>query len=60
MWMARRSKTKSKFPSMLDHIVAGGQPAGLSHSSPDSKSRYAGLAHAYDLLFGGSQLLVAA
>lgn len=30
MWMARRSKTKSKYPSMLDHIVAGGQPAGLS------------------------------
>lgn len=30
MWMARRSKTKSNFPSMLDHIVAGGQPAGLS------------------------------
>jgi isopentenyldiphosphate isomerase len=30
MWMARRSQTKSKFPGMLDHIVAGGQPAGLS------------------------------
>ncbi|KAG7353387.1 NUDIX family hydrolase [Nitzschia inconspicua] len=30
MWMARRSATKSKFPGMLDHIVAGGQPAGLS------------------------------
>ena len=30
MWMARRSKTKSKYPTMLDHIVAGGQPAGLS------------------------------
>ncbi len=30
MWMARRSRTKSKYPSMLDHIVAGGQPAGLS------------------------------
>jgi Domain of unknown function (DUF4743) len=30
MWMARRSPTKSKFPNMLDHIVAGGQPAGLS------------------------------
>lgn len=30
MWMARRSLTKSKFPGMLDHIVAGGQPAGLS------------------------------
>lgn len=29
MWMARRSKTKSKFPGMLDHIVAGGQPAGM-------------------------------
>lgn len=30
MWMARRSKTKAKFPGYLDHIVAGGQPAGLS------------------------------
>eukprot|EP00980_Cylindrotheca_fusiformis_P029075 scaffold22713_cov139-Cylindrotheca_fusiformis.AAC.12 len=30
MWIARRSKDKSKFPGMLDHIVAGGQPAGLS------------------------------
>ena len=29
MWIARRSKTKSKYPNMLDHIVAGGQPAGL-------------------------------
>ena len=30
MWIARRSRTKSKFPGMLDHLVAGGQPAGLS------------------------------
>jgi 8-oxo-dGTP pyrophosphatase MutT (NUDIX family) len=30
MWMARRSATKSKYPGMVDHIVAGGQPAGLS------------------------------
>lgn len=30
MWMARRSRTKSKFPGFVDHIVAGGQPAGLS------------------------------
>ena len=30
MWMARRSADKSKFPRMLDHIVAGGQPAGMS------------------------------
>lgn len=30
MWMARRSATKSKFPGMLDHIAAGGQPMGLS------------------------------
>jgi len=29
MWMARRSKTKSKYPSYLDHVVAGGQPSGL-------------------------------
>lgn len=28
MWMARRSKTKSKYPGMLDHMAAGGQPAG--------------------------------
>lgn len=27
--MARRSKTKSKYPLFLDHIVAGGQPSGL-------------------------------
>lgn len=30
MWMARRSKTKSKYPGYVDHIVAGGQPYGLS------------------------------
>jgi len=30
MWMARRSRTKSKYPGMLDHIVAGGQPYGMS------------------------------
>lgn len=29
MWIARRSATKSMYPGMLDHIVAGGQPAGL-------------------------------
>jgi len=28
--MARRSASKSKFPGMLDHIVAGGQPFGIS------------------------------
>ena len=30
MWMARRSATKSKYPAMLDQMVAGGQPAGIS------------------------------
>ena len=30
MWMARRSKTKSKYPGYVDHIVAGGQPHGLT------------------------------
>ena len=30
MWMARRSVTKSKWPGMMDHIAAGGQPIGLS------------------------------
>ena len=30
MWIARRSASKSKYPGMLDHMVAGGQPAGLS------------------------------
>lgn len=30
LWMARRSASKSKFPGMLDHIVAGGQPFGIS------------------------------
>jgi 8-oxo-dGTP pyrophosphatase MutT (NUDIX family) len=30
MWMARRAADKSKYPGKLDHIVAGGQPVGLS------------------------------
>lgn len=30
MWMARRSADKAKYPGMLDHIVAGGQPVGMS------------------------------
>jgi len=30
LWVARRSHTKSKYPGMLDHIVAGGQPYGIS------------------------------
>lgn len=29
MWIGRRSKDKDTFGGMLDHIVAGGQPAGL-------------------------------
>jgi 8-oxo-dGTP pyrophosphatase MutT (NUDIX family) len=30
LWVARRSRTKPTWPSLLDHIAAGGQPAGLS------------------------------
>ena len=30
LWMAWRSKAKSTYPGQLDHIVAGGIPAGLS------------------------------
>lgn len=30
MWMARRAPDKSKYPGMLDHIAAGGQPVGIS------------------------------
>ncbi|CAG9466874.1 unnamed protein product [Pedinophyceae sp. YPF-701] len=30
VWVARRSKTKPTWPGMLDHIVAGGQPYGIS------------------------------
>lgn len=30
LWVATRSKTKSTWPSMLDHIVAGAQPADIS------------------------------
>jgi len=29
MWMARRAPDKSKYPGMLDHVVAGGQPVGM-------------------------------
>mmetsp|Transcript_36307 Transcript_36307/g.102305 ORF Transcript_36307/g.102305 Transcript_36307/m.102305 type:complete len:188 (+) Transcript_36307:1-564(+) len=30
MWVARRSRDKPTWPGMLDHLVAGGQPHGLS------------------------------
>ena len=30
LWVARRAKNKSTWPGMLDHIVAGAQPAGIS------------------------------
>ena len=30
MWVGRRSKHKPTFPGMLDNMVAGGQPIGLS------------------------------
>ena len=32
LWVATRSPNKSTWPLMLDHIVAGGQPFGLSPS----------------------------
>jgi hypothetical protein len=30
LWVGRRSRRKPTFPGQLDHLVAGGQPAGLS------------------------------
>jgi isopentenyldiphosphate isomerase len=30
MWIARRSAQKPTYPGMLDHMVAGGQPAGMT------------------------------
>ena len=30
LWVATRSPTKSTWPGMLDHLVAGGQPHGIS------------------------------
>jgi 8-oxo-dGTP pyrophosphatase MutT (NUDIX family) len=30
MWVARRAKTKSTYPDMLDNMVAGGHPIGLT------------------------------
>lgn len=30
MWVARRARNKPTFPGMLDNMVAGGQPIGLS------------------------------
>jgi len=29
LWVARRSKSKPTWPGMLDHLAAGGQPAGM-------------------------------
>ena len=30
LWVARRSRTRAHAPGKLDHLVAGGQPAGLT------------------------------
>jgi 8-oxo-dGTP pyrophosphatase MutT (NUDIX family) len=30
LWVARRAKDKATFPGKLDHLVAGGQPFGIS------------------------------
>ena len=30
LWVAKRAKDKSTWPGMLDHVVAGGQPYGIS------------------------------
>lgn len=30
LWVARRSRSKPTWPGMLDHIVAGAQPFGIS------------------------------
>ena len=30
LWVGRRAATKSTFPGMLDHLVAGGQPFGIN------------------------------
>jgi len=30
MWVARRSRSKATYPGMLDNLVAGGQPIGIS------------------------------
>ncbi|XP_008463363.1 nudix hydrolase 20, chloroplastic-like isoform X2 [Cucumis melo] len=30
LWVAKRSQTKPTFPGMLDHLVAGGLPQGIS------------------------------
>ena len=32
LWIGTRAKTKSTWPGMLDHIVAGAQPYGISPS----------------------------
>jgi hypothetical protein len=29
LWVAKRSATKQTFPGKLDHLVAGGLPAGI-------------------------------
>lgn len=30
MWIGRRSPTKSTWPGLLDHLVAGQQPSGIT------------------------------
>ncbi|MCO5612737.1 hypothetical protein L7F22_067006 [Adiantum nelumboides] len=49
LWVARRSMTKQTFPGMLDHVVAGGQPVGLSCRKMLSKNAMKKLAFPWKL-----------
>ena len=39
IWVARRSRSKATWPGKLDHIVAGGQPAGMTCAANVIKAR---------------------
>ena len=49
LWVATRSPTKSTWPSMLDHIVAGGQPYGISPSENVIKGNNLSFAFFYNI-----------
>jgi 8-oxo-dGTP pyrophosphatase MutT (NUDIX family) len=53
MWLGRRSPTKSKYPGMLDHIAAGGQPAGIGLLDNVVKECFEEAGIPFDMTFAG-------
>jgi 8-oxo-dGTP pyrophosphatase MutT (NUDIX family) len=55
LWVARRSKNKPTWPGMLDHLAAGGQPAGMGATANAVKEAWEEAGVPKELCEGGGK-----